>query len=92
MARTYEYVILLHKNTKKVGFWTHGNYLYKNICHYKLSPSNLDSKLTPIDLVSVFGIGAKIRTPPVSRPLFGLSNRGVHMDPKWLRDQLRSKQ
>ena len=63
MARTYEYVISLHKNTKKVGFWKQGNKFYKNICHYKLSPSNLDSKLTPSDLVSVFDIGVKIRTP-----------------------------
>ena len=34
----------------------------------------------------------KIEKLPVSRPLFGLSKRGVHSDPKWPRDQLRSKQ
>ena len=62
MARTYEYVILLLKNTKKVRFWMHGNLLYENIYHYKLSPSNFDSKVTLSDMVSVFGIGAKIRT------------------------------
>ena len=62
LARTSEDVMLLHRN-KKVGFWTHGNKIFKNICHYKLSPSNLDSKVTPSDLVSVFGMGAKIRTP-----------------------------
>ena len=62
MAGTYEYLILLNKNIKKVGFWMHGNLLYENICHYKLSPGNFDSKVTLSDMVSVFGIGAKIRT------------------------------
>ena len=36
-------------------------YLKKKF-HYKLSPSNLDSKVTSSDLVSVFGIAAIIRT------------------------------
>ena len=35
------------------------------MCHYNPSPSNLDSMVTPSDLVSdtFFGISARIRTP-----------------------------